>query len=351
MKRLLLLPLVALLFAGCEKPTEPENATVAPAFQLIGVAQDYEPIDLGTLGGDQSWAYDINRHGQVVGWSETADGDLHAFLWEKGKITDLSPGKPDARAKAINDRGQVVGQSGSPGNTVPVLWENGEMTVLGTQVGGVSALDINNRGQVVVTRQDGCCTKFAFLWENGEEIDLGDPWGGNWVGPKKINERGQMVGSSRGLAGPYLRAFLWEDGVMTELRPLPTGPPGNTSHAMAINYRGQVVGFCHFTRHPNLWHAVLWEDGEIIDLGGYPESEYTFASDINIHGQVVGYSRYRPDQGVENRHALLWEDLVMTELSTLGGEFSEARSINNRGQIVGSSQTGDGHYRATLWTR
>ena len=52
-------------------------------------AYEYEPIDLGTLGGEESWAQDINNRGQVVGYSETADGDLHAFLWEKGVMTDL----------------------------------------------------------------------------------------------------------------------------------------------------------------------------------------------------------------------------------------------------------------------
>jgi len=39
--------------------------------------------DLGTLGGEYSVARGINGRGQVVGWSATADGRHHAFLWEK----------------------------------------------------------------------------------------------------------------------------------------------------------------------------------------------------------------------------------------------------------------------------
>ena len=57
----------------------------------VQTALDYEAIDLGTLGGEESWAWAINNRGQVVGWSETTDGDIHPFLWEKGEMTDLGP--------------------------------------------------------------------------------------------------------------------------------------------------------------------------------------------------------------------------------------------------------------------
>ena len=124
---------------------------------------------------------------------------------------------------------------------------------------------------------------------------------------------------------------------MTELGTL---PGGNTTFAYDLNHRGQVVGYGDVA--PGLWHAFLWENGELTDLGGFPGSMYTMAKDINALGQVVGYS---------DEAALLWEGGVMTELSTLGGGFSQAESINERGQIVGYSQTSAGHYHATLWTR
>ncbi len=77
--------------------------------------------DLGTLGGEDSGADDINNVGQVVGWAETTRPDhrgnvpFHAFLWQKGKMTDLNdliPGGSEwvlQRADAINERGQIVG--------------------------------------------------------------------------------------------------------------------------------------------------------------------------------------------------------------------------------------------------
>src|SRR5262245_45113186 len=49
----------------------------------------YTVTDLGTLGGKGSVACGINSRGQVVGFSSIATGQLHAFLWSHGVMTDL----------------------------------------------------------------------------------------------------------------------------------------------------------------------------------------------------------------------------------------------------------------------
>jgi probable HAF family extracellular repeat protein len=47
--------------------------------------------DLGTLPGDSSsYANSINNLGQIVGQSCDLNNHCHAFLWQKGKMTDLN---------------------------------------------------------------------------------------------------------------------------------------------------------------------------------------------------------------------------------------------------------------------
>ncbi len=128
-------------------------------------------------------AVDINEQGQVVGDVAVDDPEsfVHAFRWEDNVLTDLGV-LPEAgqmgpygrellqtRAKAINDLGQVVGNSEPhfpdpdfdtrPG---PFLWENGEMFNLNDHLRAEDvdqyvisgAIDINNQGVILATVND-----------------------------------------------------------------------------------------------------------------------------------------------------------------------------------------------------
>jgi probable HAF family extracellular repeat protein len=70
--------------------------------------------DLGTLGGTQSAAEEINNSGDAAGFS-ALPGDIyhHAFAWRHNKMIDLGviAGDNYSRAFGMNDKGQIVGQS------------------------------------------------------------------------------------------------------------------------------------------------------------------------------------------------------------------------------------------------
>jgi probable HAF family extracellular repeat protein len=168
-------------------------------------------IDLGTLGGAWSNATAINDRGQVAGSSHVVGEPFsgHGFLWESGSMTDL--GIPDTwnftSVHAINATGQAVGQCGTPQEEHACLWRDGSWIDLGALESGTvqsAAIGINNRGQIVGysgTNNSGPLR--PILWENGAMIvfDTGSGWA------EDINDRGQIVGAAEDAAGA--QAVMW----------------------------------------------------------------------------------------------------------------------------------------------
>ena len=116
-------------------------------------------IDLGTLGGNNSWGRGINNAGQIVGESTTSDRNTHAFLWEGGVMTDLGTlGGANSSASAINENGDVVGWAeNEDGERRAVAWIAGQIVdlnelLLATQIKRLTlseARDLNQDGEIV----------------------------------------------------------------------------------------------------------------------------------------------------------------------------------------------------------
>jgi probable HAF family extracellular repeat protein len=73
----------------------------------------------------------------------------------------------------------------------------------------------------------------------------------------------------------------------------------------------------------------------VTDLGVLPGGTATSANAINNRGQVTGGSNL----SVSTTHAFLYSNGHMQDIGTLGGDFSVGISINDHGQIAGTSTT------------
>jgi probable HAF family extracellular repeat protein len=117
-------------------------------------------IDLGTLGGNYSYAFSINDNNQIVGISLLAGSyHPHATLWHNGSIFDLGTiGTSSSRAFDINNDGLIVGSYNLDKNsndTAAALWRNGQIIDINTLITPDSgwflseAAYINNAGQIL----------------------------------------------------------------------------------------------------------------------------------------------------------------------------------------------------------
>ena len=223
-------------------------------------------------GGYNSFATGTNDWGVTVGWAEngvhdpSCDPDSGQILqfkpvtWRWGSsqphALPLIDGDSSGAATAINDRGQIVGISGSCDQAV---------------------------GRRTATH--------AVVWENGRVTDLGNLGGDSWNTAGAINENGDIVGFSGtrpgDLDGTYTHAFLKRRfGTMQDLGVLAAGDISST--ATSINRWGQVVGY---SNDEATTRAFLWQNGTMVSLASLaPEFTGTLvlANDINDFGQIVG---------------------------------------------------------------
>jgi probable HAF family extracellular repeat protein len=168
--------------------------------------------------------------------------------------------------------------------------------------------------------------------------DLGT-FGGSQSSANAINNTGQIVGSADlgGTNTPHIsHAFLYSGGVMNDLGVLGVYSNGtvvvSVSVAFGINNNGQIVGDSRTSSQAI--HAFLYDQGQMTDLGTLPANTQSEARSINDNGQIVGWTLPAGPQ-----HAFLYENGNMTDLGTLGGTASFAYCINNAGQFVGDSWT------------
>ena len=249
--------------------------------------QTYQLTDLGAWVGTNSYAQGINNQGQVVGYWDATNG-AHAFLYQTGTVIDLGllgVNGTNVYALSINNSGQVVGFSESTNGAQAFIYQHGNNASLGTLGSlGSYAFGINNGGQIVgyLATSNGAQ---AFLYNNGVLFNVGNLGGTNSFA-YGVNDAIQVAGSSLEADNATWHAFLWQNGVNSDLNHLiPYGSAWNLSEAHGINDLGNIAGWGVINGHE---HAFLFfNSGFIIDLG-------TLFGGTNSY--ALGFQRFRTAQ-------------------------------------------------------
>jgi len=197
-------------------------------YLTYGLWKDGTITELGNLGNAFFVAQALNDRDEVVGYGDIANGALRGFVWRAGTFTVLAPvnGGYSSLAFAINNRGEVAGESGEADRYHAIVWRGGQPTDLGPAV--QDAYLINNRGDVVGTR-DLNATGHALLLRHGTVVDVGATV--NYSGAHAINDRGVIVGDEQSGAGT-MHAFVWQHGKLTDL---------GEGSGVGVNNRGLLV--------------------------------------------------------------------------------------------------------------
>lgn len=220
-----------------------------------------------------------------------------------------------------------------------------------------------------------CFVDHGFKYEDRVLTELGSLGASsNSAIAHSSNQRGWIVGVGENGAidpstgFPEIRAILWRDGTVNDLGTF----GGNISHGLDLNNRGQVVGVAenstpdsyaigivplYFVGWPvaTQVRAFLWQNGVMRDLGTLGGNDAA-AGLINDRGQVAGvsYTNTTPNAttGFPTEDPFFWQNGKMVDIGSLGGTFGYPRWMNSRGQVVGNSNVaGDTSDHAFLWDR
>ena len=330
--------------------------------------------DLGALPGQNDSAiYELNSYGVGAGSSEDGLDDPNtgtaaqvAVLFTHGRVINLGtlPGGHESFAQEINDHGQVTGMSsnGTPDpysdfawgtETRGFVWQNGVMRDLGT-LGGPDTVvaDQNAHGQIVGQSytnytpnadSDGSPTQDPFLWQNGHMIDLGT-LGGDYGGANWLNDSGAVVGFSW-LAGDNLvHPFLWDGRRMIDLGTL----GGSYGSANWISDDGYITGFSYLAGDQSA-DGVLWHDGRMVALPPIGGASFASGNAVNDFGQAVGDTY---NGSGEELDAVLWAGGHAYDLNTLVAPNTEqlvnGLYINDHGDIVANAVLPNGDQRMVM---
>ena len=302
---------------------------------------DTQMHDLGTLGGLYSYARGINNAGEIVGGSFVDDTRYRAFIRQNGQMLDLNSmldasaaGWILEEAYAISDRGHIVGTGLFGGQRRGFLLSPNNLPGDIDRDGMVDRADLARFVQFLGVQSNA-------TWDSGDfnadgKTSLVD------LAALRANFGQAMNGASPGAMVPEPSAIFTAISIAL------------AAFAVASRARwrrvatSSVVILIHMAVAVNeSQSADLYRITDLGLLTDAPKRTDSRPYAINASGQIA---LTNAPGGIY--HAIRYDSSAdaYLDLGTLGGDEALAFGINSAGQVVGRSMTDTGATRAFLWT-
>lgn len=314
-------------------PTSRLRAVVAASLVCAASATlavpSYHLVDLGA----NTVANAINNHGVVAGAQGRfaaiyRDGAWHRKPagWQASAIDD----DLDLGGVGPGASGLVYRPAGGAAISLPVPIQSDT----GFYLGGIAPGKAVFHGFGVAENDYRC-----ILWtQEAGAVDISGST--RSCSAHGVNVAGQVAGTGIAEGSEDVTAFLWQDGVFTNLGAL----GGRESEAVAINARGHVAMTAYTAANggDSVSHLALYNGRKVVNLGSL-STHGAVAYGMNDRDEVIGLSWDKK----YGRHAVLSSGGVLTKLDEVvdnlpaDWDLGTPSGIDNAGVIVGTAYVGE----------
>lgn len=262
----------------------------------------------------------------------------NAFCQQFQYTTLQVPGSSSTQALGVNNNGDIVGEFSSGGEVQGFLYSGGTFqTIACPGMSTTAATGINDFG-VIVGYCSSSSVQQGFVYQNGTFTYLVYPAStGNWA--FGINNQDEIVGQYYTATAPHVHAFIYGNGVFTQIKHLTTANGINRNNKVAgygcLN--GQCTGEL-FVKGKLNWHLsqqVWFPNG---NGGVYGTSLLGINDNGDLVGNIVVPGPY--DKGLiylKSSNSFEEIDITNSDVTTVSG-------INNSDEVVGYYTVGLASY-------